>query len=244
MDGGSLLAHAISGRGAYHHVNQDSYYFDRDRGLFIIADGMGGHRAGEVASRLAVEVLSKTLTSSEDFSKEALVKALLTTHRIILGESEREKAYHGMGTTALIAWVKLPELKLLVAHVGDSRAYLWRKGSLQPLTEDHTLFNELRKANRLPSDPSLWPSRSILTQSLGAGQALISPSIGELFLEFGDRLLLCTDGVWDLLREEEMNQILSEASTPEDACNRIAHMVKNRGAWDDFTAIVILVGKT
>lgn len=236
-----LQVGVVSEKGNTHNTNEDTYRLDLERGLFLVADGMGGHQAGQVASRLAIEALHETLTASDVSSIDDLVTALLAAHSAIRSMAEENEAYRGMGTTALIGWVRIPELVLWTAHIGNSRAYLWRNGSLQRLTEDHTLLNELRKANRLPSDPKDWPSPAILSQALGSRQSLLSPGLGEWPLQVGDRLLFCSDGISDVLTDEEINQILSIVPTPQSACEQLARAVRRKGARDDFTAIVVFL---
>ncbi len=235
-----LTIGVISEKGASRDINEDSYIIDEQRGLFLLADGMGGYQAGEVASRVALNVIYETLTTGSSTTfKETLGMSLLAAHQAIRTMAVEEDAYRGMGTTALIAWVRVPELILWTAHVGNSRAYLLRKGALQQLTEDHTLLNELRKANRLPPEPKDWPSPVVLSQALGSRQPVLAPGFGEWALQIGDRLLLCSDGVSDVLTNPEMNDILSNAELPQRACEQLGNAVRQKGARDDFTAIVV-----
>lgn len=236
-----LQAGVVSEKGTGRDTNEDAYRLDLERGLFLIADGMGGHQAGEVASRVAIDVLYETLTASDVSSKDDLVTALLAAHTAIRSMAQENEAYRGMGTTALIGWVRIPELLLWTAHIGNSRAYLWRDGTLQQLTDDHTLLNELRKANRLPPDPKDWPSPAILTQALGSNYPYLSPGLGEWSLQIGDRLLFCSDGISDLLAVEELNGILGSQVEPQMVCEQLAQSVRNKGARDDYTAIVVYI---
>ncbi len=230
----------ISEKGSSRETNEDAYHIDPQRGLFLLADGMGGHQAGEVASRLAVSVLYEILTTSPSVSlRETLGSALLVAHQAILNMAKEQEVYRGMGTTALIGWIRIPELVLWTGHIGNSRAYLWREGVLRQLTEDHTLLNELRKADRLPPDPNDWPSPAVLSQALGSRQFVLSPGLGEWSLQIGDRLLFCSDGISDVLTAEEINKILSAAIAPQTACEQLAQSVRRKGARDDFTAIVV-----
>lgn len=230
----------ISQEGNSHKTNEDCYRLDAERGLFLLADGMGGHRAGEVASHLAVEVLYHTLVqSSPGPPKEMLGNALMAAHLAIREKANEESAYFGMGTTALIGWIRLPEYLLWTAHVGNSRAYRWRNGTLQQLTEDHTMLNELRKANRLPANRRDWPSPVVLSQALGSRQPFLSPGFGEWPLQIADRILFCSDGVSDVLSEQQLLAILSETAEPQQLCERLAQAVREKGAPDDYTAILV-----
>ncbi|PMP73105.1 MAG: hypothetical protein C0183_23415, partial [Roseiflexus castenholzii] len=140
---------------------------------------------------------------------------------------------------ALIGWVRIPDSLLWTAHIGNSRAYLWRDGTLRQLTEDHTMLNELRKANRLPPDPRDWPSPAVLSQALGSRQPFLAPGFGEWTLQIGDRILFCSDGVSDVLPEQELLAVLSAAGEPQQLCERLAQAVQEKDAPDDYTAILV-----
>ena len=236
-----LAVGVVSEKGS-HPLNEDCYRIDIERGLFLLADGMGGHQAGEVASRIAIDAIYQVLTTTPSEDRQTLLgTALLAAHQAIRETAAREDAYWGMGTTALIGWVCVPQLLLWVAHVGNSRAYLWRRGDLQQLTEDHTMLNELRKANRLPANRRDWPPPNILSQSLGSHQPFLSPGFGEWPLEMGDRLLFCSDGVSDVLSAQEIQQAFEAFQEPQGVCNYLAEAVHIRGAPDDLTALVVAI---
>jgi len=238
-----LAVGVVSEKGSSRAQNEDCYRIDAGRGLFLLADGMGGHQAGEVASRMAVEVIYQVLASSslEDL-RQTLGNALLAAHYAIREAAEENEAYRGMGTTSLIGWIRIPQLHLWVAHVVNSRAYLWRRGALQQLTEDHTMLNELRKANRLPADPRDWPHPTVLSQALGSHQPFLSPGFGEWPLEIGDRLLFCSDGISDVLSDQEIDRAVRSSTDPQGICQQLMEDVHARGAPDDLTAILVSVG--
>ncbi len=235
-----LTVGVVSEKGHSHEQNEDCYRLDLEHGLFLLADGMGGHRAGEVASRIATEVIYQVLSTAalEDW-QTMLGNALLAAHHAIREAADENEQYRGMGTTALISWIRLPEMYLWVAHIGNSRAYLWRRGQLQQLTEDHTMLNELRKANRLPANRRDWPSPNVLSQALGACQPFLSPGFGEWRLEVGDRLLLCSDGVSDVLSAQEIQQAIESSAEPQKICLHLAKAVHTKGTPDDLTAILV-----
>ena len=235
-----LTVGVVSEKGRSHEQNEDCYRMDIERGLFLLADGMGGHRAGEVASRIATEVIYQVLSTvaSQDW-QSMLGNALLAAHHAIREAADENEQYRGMGTTALIGWVRLPELQLWTAHIGNSRAYLWRKGTLQQLTEDHTMLNELRKANRLPANRRDWPSPHVLSQALGSRQPFLAPEFGDWRLEIGDRLLLCSDGVSDILSAQEIQQAIESSAEPQQICQHLAQAVRAKGTPDDMTAILV-----
>lgn len=232
----------ISEKGKGHMVNEDSYYVDPKYGLFLLADGMGGHQAGEIASRLAVSTLYHALTTlPPEGLEQTLGRALMIAHLAILEKAEENEAYRGMGTTALIGWIRIPELLLWTAHVGNSRAYLWRNGKLRQLTEDHTLLNELHKAGLLPPNRNQWPSPAILTQALGSKRPFLAPDFGEWSLQIGDRLLFCSDGISDVLTAQKIQTIISGNDHPQQICEHLAGAVREKGAPDDFTAIIVMI---
>lgn len=232
----------ISQTGLAHPWSQDCYRMDVELGLFLIADGMGGHQAGEVASRIAVDMMYQTLTTAPpERQQQMLSNALLAAHQAIRRAAAENDAWRGMGTTALIGWIRIPIPVLWTAHIGNSRAYLWRKGRLQQLTDDHTMLSELHQANLLPPDSRDWPSPHILSQALGSRQPLLAPGFGEWSLAIGDRLLFCTDGLSDVVPMQDINSIISALSDPQEVCERLALVAQMRNASDDLTAIVVCI---
>jgi len=237
-----LSAGVVSEKGHFHGQNEDCYRMDIERGLFLLADGMGGHRAGEVASRMAIEIIYQVLSAGPPGDwQQTLGNALIAAHHAIREAADENEQYRGMGTTALIGWIRLPELHLWTAHVGNSRAYLWHRGRLQQLTEDHTMLNELRKANRLPANRRDWPSPSVLSQALGSRQPFLSPGFGDWRLEVGDRLLFCSDGISDVLSAQEIQQAFDAFQEPQTICDHLAEAVHSKDTPDDLTAIVVAI---
>ncbi len=152
--------------------------------------------------------------------------------------AEAEERYRGMGTTALVCWILLSQRSFWVGHIGNSRAYLFRAGQLQRLTEDHTLLNEIRRAGKLPQSDEQLPPPNVLSQALGRGAAL-APQIIHHDVQSGDRILLCTDGVSDVLTDEEIAQTLRKENQPDETCEEIAQNVERKGAPDNLTVILI-----
>lgn len=235
----NFLTAALSKPGARYDHNEDAYRLDEGRGLGLIADGMGGHRAGEAASRIAIEALYRHLSKAEkDRPEKAISDGLLDAHQEIRKAAEAEERYRGMGTTALVCWILLSQGSFWVGHIGNSRAYLFRAGQLQRLTEDHTLLNEIRRAGELPQSDEQLPPPNVLSQALGRG-AVLAPQIIHHDVQSGDRILLCTDGVSDVLTDEEIAQTLRKENQPDETCEEIAQNVERKGAPDNLTVILI-----
>ncbi len=184
--------------GTKYQVNQDAYKVDPQRGIFMVADGVGGGPAGEVASQMAVNaafdylvrmVAETNLIPAAEILESAIQKTQDSLFRVV----EQAPVYQGMGTTLLIAWFPFFHDRLWLGHVGDCRCYLSRQGQLEVLTRDHTVFNAVRDANQLPEDPSHWPPRNLLSQALGSSERVI-PQILNRSVQQGDLYLLCSDG--------------------------------------------------
>jgi protein phosphatase len=204
--------------------------------LYIVADGVGGHQAGEVASGIAVDVIRRSYY--EDLNPDAetsLRRAILDANEEILRQAQ-EAAWAGMGTTVVAAVVRGDEL--VIAHVGDSRAYLWREGHLQRLTADHTWVAERLAAGILtPEEAANHPMRHVLTRSLGSAHE-VAVDVARYDFRPSDRFLLCTDGVWEVLPEDEMARILGRAD-PQMAAAALVNRALESGGQDDATALIV-----
>src|SRR6478609_5209875 len=196
----------VSDTGRQRDANEDSYFADSP--VFAVADGMGGAQAGEVASRLAAESFDTVQRGTE--SPEAYLRAIAKTanariHRV----SQSDKSRSGMGTTLTAALVDGDEVGF--AHVGDSRAYLFRDGELKLLTSDHSLVEELRRQGRLTDEQAEdHPQRSIITRALGPERDV---DIDTMTYQArpGDVYLLCSDGLTTMLREERIKEVLADS---------------------------------
>jgi PPM family protein phosphatase len=234
--------------GTKYRVNQDAYKIDMEQGIFLVADGIGGGPAGEVASRVAVNAahahLLEVLTElDEEEREEVLREAVYAAHRAVKDAIAQVPAYRGMGTTLVIAWLPPGQSELWVAHIGDSRAYLVNRGSLQQLSNDHTILNVVRQANMLPEDPARWPPRSLLSQSLGAN-SMIAPEVNRFNLALGDRVFLCSDGVCDVLADTKIEEILSQDWHPQRMCETLIESALRAGAADNLTTLVLRLSAT
>lgn len=211
-----------------------------DPTLLVVADGIGGFEAGEIASSITIDVL-RTLESGETF-EEAIQEA----NRRILAAARDDEKLSGMGTTIVaVRFAGEPEApEAEVAHVGDSRAYLLRGEELRSLTEDHSLVSELIRSGELTrAEASHHPQKNLITRALGAGEE-IEVDTSTLNVEAGDRLLLCSDGLSDMVPEDRIQSILIESSgDPETPARRLLSAALDAGGSDNVTAIVADVKK-
>ena len=211
--------------------NEDSFLAEEP--LFAVADGMGGHRGGEVASSLALETIERMFAHGEG----ELVEQVREANRAVFERSTLDRAVAGMGTTLTAALLEGDHIRL--AHVGDSRAYLVRDGRLRLLTEDHTLVHRMVLEGELTeAEAEVHPHRSILTRALGVDPDV---EVDEITLEVraGDRLLLCSDGLTGMLPEPRVEEILGAEVEPQRAVDRLIREANDAGGVDNITAIVI-----
>ncbi len=239
----NITVETLTDVGLKRKNNEDSlgYFVDEDssRGcLMIVADGMGGASAGEVASRIAVETVRDSFFdhSAGITAAERALIALQKANAAIQGETAANPQYAGMGTTCTAAIVVGDSLT--IGHVGDSRAYLVRDDSLRQLTNDHTLAAETERANGGEQAPS-WIPRHLLTRSMGVNEHVevdvISP---QNPLRHGDTLIICSDGLTGPVGDEEILRISSSSDTPATICNRLVDLALDRGGPDNVTVII------
>jgi protein phosphatase len=230
-------------------LSESPVRFASERGyLLLIADGMGGHRGGEQASTLAVNsieqfVLDRMKSSLNGADEKAqgilaeLEAAIRQTDAIIRREGTLHPELWGMGTTVTLACIF--DRELFVVHVGDSRCYLFRDGALLQLTHDHTLLQELLKGGVLrKEDEGNQRWRHVITNVVGGTQPDVHPEVHKLHLEPGDLLLLCSDGLTDMLPDPDIAAILEEEPDPERAGKRLVACANERGGRDNITVIL------
>lgn len=242
-DAAAAGAAGLSDQGRQRDHNEDTFLVDPQRGLFLLSDGMGGHNAGEVASRLAVEKLSQRLDAESigaalgkpDAVKELLLEAVALAHAAVLVGAADNPDYGGMGCTVVVALADGHGLHL--CHVGDSRAYLLHGGGLRQLTNDHSLVNELVEAGRLtPSEALTSPLRGELTQALGAPFA-IQPDLTHVDMESGDWVLMCSDGLSDMLGDDEIAHIAGSHREALPMCQALVEAANQAGGKDNITVV-------
>jgi PPM family protein phosphatase len=219
--------------GRLRQRNEDAYLV-KDA-LFVVADGMGGHRGGDVASTLALETIEAA--DSGEITLEGLVDDIKRANQAVMERGEADRELRGMGTT--VTAIITDDGKAHVAHVGDSRAYLLRDGALQQLTEDHTLVQRMVREGRLTEDEAAQhPQRSVLTRALGMDEDF---QVDELSLDVhpGDRLLLCTDGLSSMIDRDRIRKILSREKDPQAASDKLIDAANRAGGDDNITVIVL-----
>ena len=199
--------------------------------LFAVADGMGGHAAGEVASEIAVRVLSELAPEHPD--GEALGRAIEEANRAVIQAAREGRGRQGMGTAAM-----LEGERLVIAQVGDSRAYLLHQGKLQQLTRDHSLMADMIEAGQLtPEEARTHPQRSVITRALGS-DAHLHPDIYEINVETGDRLLICSDGLSGMIFDDQIENTLRRVQDPQRCASQLVNEAIAAGGHDNVTVIV------
>jgi serine/threonine protein phosphatase PrpC len=241
---------SLSDRGCQRENNEDSYLYweplgDREfqlKGrLAVIADGMGGHEGGQEASRLAVETVREIYDQAlGDDPQAALAESFAVAHSRIQDYAEQHPAFYGMGTTCTA--LVLRGRQLYFAHVGDSRLYLVRDARILRLTRDHSYVGRLVESGIVRAeDAEKHPQRHILTAALGAGREVAVEGAGlGLALQEGDDLLLCTDGLWGVVTDEEL-EIAVSGNPPAECCAALVGLARQRGGPDNITLQVLRV---
>jgi protein phosphatase len=217
--------------GQVREGNEDSYLIVEP--LYAVADGMGGHRGGEVASSLALETVQGLFERREGSLAEQVAQA----NRAVFDRSQKDRKVSGMGTTLTAAQVDGNRVHLV--HVGDSRAYLLRGGELTRITEDHTLVHRMVMEGEISEEEAeTHPQRSILTRALGVDRD-IQVDEGDLEVAPGDRLLLCTDGLTGMVPEGQIREILVETVDPQEAADKLVGGANRAGGIDNITAMIL-----
>lgn len=232
---------AVSVTGLVRANNEDDYCVNEEYRLFAVADGMGGHKAGEVASRMALRALEAEyirLVDEGTAPSEALPEAVIWANNQVFAEARRNELYEGMGTT-LTACVFL-DGGLVVAHVGDSRVYLIRDDGAQRLTEDHSMVQELINQGKLSDEEAgVHPYRNVLIRALGT-ESGVDVDVRRYSLAGGDRVLLCTDGLTGLVHDDEIAQTVGSIPDPGACVEKLVSLALDRGGRDNITLILVV----
>ena len=234
-----MLAVAKSDIGLIRQTNEDSYECINPN-LYIVADGMGGHLAGEVASKMAVNVIKNFIYThiNSELDLESLLKnAILEANKMILKKAQQNKEYLGMGTTVSIVYCT--DNQFFWGHVGDSRIYLLRNDELIQITKDHSLVWDLLASGSITkSEANVHPQRNVLTRAVGVDKnLLVDTGVCDLFKN--DRLLLCTDGLTNMLNEDSIKKTISSKNI--DLTESIDFLVSSAiaaGGSDNITVIL------
>lgn len=238
---------ALSDMGRLRNNNEDSVLAVPEHGVVVLADGMGGHNAGEVASRMAVtliaEQLGEWLPDNSDASMRELRRAMAVgvdaANRSIFEAANTNADYHGMGTTLVLAVVHQGEMVL--GHAGDSRAYLWREGTLKQLTRDHSLLQEQIDSGLITlAEAAMSSNHNLVTRALGV-EDLVLLDVQHHPIEEGDLYLLCSDGLTDMLDDEEIAEELADSTVfdPETRAQRLIDLANRHGGRDNISVALI-----
>jgi protein phosphatase len=248
-----VRSHGLSDRGLTRSHNEDYFQLDPDHQLYLVADGMGGHRHGEIASRLAVEAICDFVVATTDrdatwpFVPEpdlhrhsnVLKMAIRIAHDRVLKAIRQDRRLFGMGTT-VVGFLLDGDLAA-VAHVGDSRAYRLRGGRLDLLTEDHTWVNEQVVAGFLSEDQARsHPLKNVVTRALGGDKEVVV-DVREVEVAPGDLFLLCSDGLTTMLSDEEIHGGAGSDAGVDDICRALVAAANARGGHDNVTVVALAI---
>ena len=219
--------------------NEDSYIADCEHRIFLVADGMGGHAAGEIASRIAASTVQETLSAETlDADIKSRLQSAMRQANSCVYETQRQKLeYQGMGTTLTV--LSFWENRYCLAHVGDSRAYLFRDNMLSQLTRDHSLVWPLFESGILHKDEiARQPQKHLITRSIGTHQE-VEVDLRENTAEEGDIFLLCSDGLTDVVTDSAIQQIMETAGKqPQKISEMLIHTANISGGPDNITVVV------
>ncbi len=226
---------ALSETGKVREHNEDNFHADGR--IFIVADGMGGHRAGEVASAGAIEEFMRFERENHGMDPlERIKDGVMAANEYLYDKALHNPELEGMGTTFTLA---LYEGELYIAHVGDSRVYLFRDGGLARLTRDHSLVEQMVSEGYISRrEARVHPQRNVILQALGVSEDL-EIDLDSIDLIPSDRVLLCTDGLSGVLEDADMASLLSKPDEPGAVCSGLIEAARERGATDDMTAVLI-----
>ena len=239
-----MHAAALSDIGKVRVTNEDAFALLPEQGLFIVADGLGGHRAGATASKIVVSVLPEmvkqrraAVQDDETTTISQLLRDTIAELSLTLREhAASEPGLAGMGATVVVACVQ--GAQAFIAHMGDSRAYLYRQGELKQLTDDHSVVGILlRRGEITPEEARAHPARNRLTRYVGMEHEAY-PDVQTLKLSARDRLLLCTDGLMAMMRDEAITEILAHSHDPQLACQALVDSANAAGGHDNVTVLV------
>ena len=249
------IAAGVSDVGLQREHNEDSFVVLKEYDLFVVADGMGGHRAGDVASKLATETISEFFksTANDDVTwpfhfdtnlseeENRLLTGIRVANRQIFERSMRSRAYHGMGTTVVGAMFSSRKNRMYIGHVGDSRCYRVRGGAIQLLTRDHSLINDyLLAMPDLTEEQRSELPKNVITRALGMQDQVVVDIQHDEPIP-GDVYCLCSDGLSGMVQDEEILKIVSGAADIREACANLISRANEHGGEDNITAVLIKI---
>ena len=249
------IAAGLSDVGLQREHNEDSYVVLKEYDLFVVADGMGGHRAGDVASKLATETISEFFksTANDDVTwpfhfdtnlseeENRLLTGIRVANRQIFERSTRSREYHGMGTTVVGAMFSPRKGRIYIGHVGDSRCYRVREGRIQLMTRDHSLINDyLLAMPDLTEEQRSELPKNVITRALGMQDQVVvdlqhdEPGPGDVYI-------LCSDGLSGMVTDDEIEKIVVQNPDIRDACTKLIASANGHGGEDNVTAVLIKI---
>jgi len=249
-------AYGLTDVGRKRKHNEDAYALDESEGLFIVADGMGGHAAGEVAAKITVETIGEFIAATRQkeeatwpfkynhelhFNSNRLAIAIEKANERVMSAVAAQPWLKGMGTTVVAGL--LNEKILSLAHVGDSRAYLYRAGELTRLTDDHSWVHEQVSAGILTEEEAkTHPLKNVVTRALGGGPS-VAPDLREMEFSRGDAFLFCSDGLTTMLSDEEIRDSIAvdETRTAEALCQGLVDLANEKGGVDNITVVYVRI---
>lgn len=249
----SVQAFGLTDVGRQRQHNEDTFLVQTDANLYLVADGMGGHAAGEIASKIAAETISEFIAHSKEDdgtwphayderyrrSTNRLVTALRLANTRVLEAMRKDQRLRGMGTTVVASLIDGDLAS--IAHVGDSRAYLVRDGKMSRITNDHSwVFEQVQAGMLTEAEAEKHPLRNVITRALG-GALTVVPEATEYALKRGDTFLLCSDGLTGMVPEEEILRIVTKHAELQEACKELIDYANARGGYDNVTAVMMKV---
>ena len=231
-----LVVHGKTDKGLVRKENEDAFCIEKDLGLLAIADGMGGHASGEVASKMAIEILRDSLRKEGEPLPDRLNSGAKLANKTIYQASHSQSHLNGMGTT--LTAVQLDGNRLSIAHVGDSRVYLIRGGVIEQITDDHTIVSEqVARGMMTREEAARSDMRNILSRALGIAPE-VEVDIEVLTVSEGDQFVLCSDGLSELISDDEILLEVQSSKKPEIVCDELVNLAIQRGGEDNITVIV------
>lgn len=234
--------------------NEDAFEVIDEERLYIVADGMGGHASGEVASKMAIDTMREffkatsadpeatwpyKMDKSRGYEENRLITSIKLSNLRIYEAAQRDPKLRGMGTT--LVGILVVDDGVLIAHVGDSRCYRLRDDKLEQLTEDHSLLNDYIKMKRLSEEEiANFPHKNVIVRALGLTEQVQVDTQARSY-ESGDRFLLCSDGLTDLVGDDSIAEAIATAGEPEEACQELVTLALRQGGIDNITVLCVFV---
>jgi len=235
-------SYGVTDIGKTRKVNQDCFYISEAHGLYLVADGMGGHNAGEIASEMTAKHIASVFEQNGYYTDSLETERFFGSLVSEVNEMVRQAAsdnpeYSGMGTTLAIACISGNVMH--TCHVGDSRIYVINKDSIRQIGYDHSLVVQMLKEGKITAEEAaLSNNRNILTQAIGSRDK-VNPEVHSVNLNKGDRVLLCSDGLWDMVSDEDIKKVAMVYRNPEKVCNLLLKKALDAGGKDNITIVFV-----